>query len=68
MIQALQYYEKALTIQLAKLGADHLKVATTYNNIANVYQIQDKNEEAKLFVIAMCAKDSSLEGFQGHLS
>ena len=32
--EALDYYNKALTIKLNKLGEDHPDVASTYNNIA----------------------------------
>ena len=39
-------YEKALSITLKKLGDDHPSVATTYNNMANVYDNQGKYEEA----------------------
>ena len=44
--EALDYYNKALTIRINKLGEDHPDVATTYNNIANVYDSQGKYEEA----------------------
>ena len=44
--EALAMYEKALSIKLKKLGDDHPDVATTYNNMANVYNKQGKNDEA----------------------
>ena len=37
-IEALAMYEKALSIRLKKLGDDHPRVATTYNNMAIVYK------------------------------
>jgi tetratricopeptide (TPR) repeat protein len=38
--KALEYYEKSLEIELAKLGADHPNVAITYGNMALVYKKQ----------------------------
>jgi tetratricopeptide (TPR) repeat protein len=35
--EALQYFQKALAIQLAVLGENHPDVATSYNNIGDVY-------------------------------
>ena len=38
--EALEYYKKALAICEKKLGKEHPDTATTYNNIASVYQNQ----------------------------
>ena len=35
--QAKEYYERALSIQLKKLGADHVDVARTYYNMGNLH-------------------------------
>ncbi|MDE6784003.1 MAG: tetratricopeptide repeat protein, partial [Ruminococcus sp.] len=43
--KALEYYEKALKICESVLGKEHPNTATTYNNIAVVYQ--DKGEYDK---------------------
>merc|ERR1711965_499905 len=44
--ESLEYYNKALEIKLKKLGNDHPGVATTYNNMAGVYDSQGKYDEA----------------------
>jgi tetratricopeptide (TPR) repeat protein len=44
--EALEWYNKALTIREKVLGKEHPDTATTYNNIANVYYSQGKYEEA----------------------
>ena len=38
-----EYYRKSLTIQLHNMGENHPELATSYNNIANVY-----NEKGEL--------------------
>ena len=35
--KALEHYQKALAIQLKKLGPEHPSVATSYNNIGAVH-------------------------------
>ncbi|NGX31850.1 MAG: hypothetical protein K940chlam8_01233, partial [Chlamydiae bacterium] len=42
-------FQKALDINLPKLGPDHPDVATTYNNMANVYNAQGQHEKALEF-------------------
>ena len=42
----MEYYGKALTIKLATLGPDHSSTASTYNNVAIVYNNQYKSELA----------------------
>ena len=42
----MKYLNKALDIQLKKLGNDHSRVATSYSNIGLVYADQDKHDEA----------------------
>ena len=44
--RALEYYGKSLDIQLVKLGADHLRVATTYGDMAKVYKSQRDYRQA----------------------
>merc|ERR1711965_104439 len=44
--EALKYHNKSLVINLKKLGNDHPGVATTYNNMAGVYDSQGKYDEA----------------------
>ena len=45
--KAEEYYNKALGIYLKKLGADHPYVATSYNNLAGVYDSQGKYAKAE---------------------
>ena len=42
----MEYYQKALEIDIKVSGQDHLDVAASYNNIGNVYDRQGKYEEA----------------------
>ncbi|EDQ91347.1 uncharacterized protein MONBRDRAFT_36252, partial [Monosiga brevicollis MX1] len=44
--QALEYYGKALTIQLATVGEAHPHTGITYNNMAIVYKTQGQYEQA----------------------
>ena len=44
--RALEYYQKALEIDIKVSGQDHLDVAKSYNNIGLVYNTQGKYEEA----------------------
>ena len=44
---AQQYHQRALAIQLQKLGAQHVDVATYYNNLAIVLKDQGDLEQAK---------------------
>ena len=43
---AIEFSNKALAIQEAKLGKDHTSTATTYNNIANIYQYKGEYDRA----------------------
>ena len=43
--KALEHYQKSLAIYLKQLGPEHPYVATSYNNMANVYK--DKKDMAK---------------------
>jgi len=45
--QAKQYYERALTICLQKLGPDHVDVATCQNNLGTVHRVLGDLEQAK---------------------
>ena len=47
---AQQYHEHALAIQLQKLGAQHVHVATSYNNLAIVLCAQGDLEQAKEYL------------------
>ena len=47
--QAKKYYERALSIQLNKLGSDHVDVATTYHNMANLHCNLGDNQQAKKY-------------------
>ena len=47
--QAKQYYERALTIYLKKLGPDHLDVAMCHNNLGIVHQHLGDLEQAKQY-------------------
>jgi tetratricopeptide (TPR) repeat protein len=44
--RALEWYEKALVIREKGLGTEHPDTATTYNNIAGVYQAQGDYDKA----------------------
>ena len=44
---AKQYYERNLNIQIQKLGAQHIDVASSYNNLATVLHDQGDLEKAK---------------------
>ena len=44
--QAKEYYELALSIQLNKLGPDHVDVARTYHNMGNLYRNLGGNQQA----------------------
>ena len=44
---ARQCHELALAIRIQKLGAQHVDVATSYNNLANVFRAQEDLEKAK---------------------
>ncbi|CAM4970633.1 unnamed protein product [Rotaria socialis] len=45
---AMENFEKALQIQFVSLPADHLNIATTYNNIATIYFESEENYERAL--------------------
>jgi tetratricopeptide (TPR) repeat protein len=45
--RALEYYQKALEIDIIVSGQEHLNVAVSYNNLANIYDAQGKHEKAK---------------------
>ena len=44
--EALLFYEKALELTKKEYGENHVDVATSYNNIASVYNSQGKYDEA----------------------
>ena len=44
--KALEYLNKALTIQKAKLGEEHTDVATSYNNIGSLYSKKGNYDKA----------------------
>ncbi len=44
--EALLLYERALSIRKELLGDDHPETASTYNNMASVYEKQGKYENA----------------------
>ncbi|NLL53751.1 MAG: tetratricopeptide repeat protein, partial [Clostridiales bacterium] len=44
--EALVWYQKALAINIKTLGPEHPDTATSYNNIARIYDSQGKYEEA----------------------
>ena len=50
-------YEKALSIELKKLGDDHPSVTMTYHNMAGVYYKQGKYEEARQCTRRLCRSD-----------
>ena len=43
----MEYYEWALKIRKEQLGANHVDVATSYNNLCNVYSDKGDLEKAK---------------------
>ena len=45
--KALEYYQKALAIDLKQLGPEHHYVATGYNNMAYVYKAKNDLAKAK---------------------
>ena len=47
--QAKKYYERALTLQLNKLGPDHIDVAGTYHNMGNLHCGLGDNQQAKKY-------------------
>ena len=47
--QAKQYFERALTIYLKKLGPDHLDVAMCHNNLGTVHRVLGDLEQAKQY-------------------
>ena len=47
--QAKEYYERALSIQLKKLGPDHVDVACTYHNMGNLHRNLGDNQQAKKY-------------------
>ena len=47
--QAKKYYERALTLQLNKLGPDHVDVAGTYHNMGNLHHDLGDNQQAKKY-------------------
>jgi tetratricopeptide (TPR) repeat protein len=46
LAKSIVFHEKALTIQLQVLGAEHPDVATSYGNIANAYRAQGDKVKA----------------------
>ena len=47
--QAKEYYERALSIQLNKLGPDHVDVAKTYHNMGNLHHHLSDHQQAKQY-------------------
>ena len=45
--QAKEYYEHALSIQLKKLGPDHVDVALTYHNMGTLHKDLGNHQQAK---------------------
>ena len=45
--QAKEYYERALSIQLNKLGSDHVDVASTYHNMGTLHKDLGDHQQAK---------------------
>ena len=45
--QAKEYYERALSIQLNKLGSDHVDVANTYHNMGTLHKDLGDHQQAK---------------------
>ena len=47
--QAKEYYERALSIQLNKLGPDHVDVAKTYHNMGNLHHHLSDHQQVKQY-------------------
>ena len=47
--QAKEYYERALSIQLNKLGPHHVDVAKTYHNMGNLHHHLSDHQQAKQY-------------------
>ena len=47
--QAKEYYERALSMQLNKLGPDHVDVAKTYHNMGNLQHHLSDHQQAKQY-------------------
>ena len=47
--QAKEYYERALSMQLNKLGPDHVDVAKTYHNMGNLHHHLSDHQQAKQY-------------------
>ena len=47
--QAKEYYERALSLQLNKLGPDHVDVARTYRNMGTLHHDLGDNQQAKKY-------------------
>ena len=47
--QAKEYYERALTMQLNKLGPDHVDVVKTYHNMGNLQHHLSDHQQAKQY-------------------
>ena len=45
--QAKEYYERALSIRLKKLGPDHVDVARTYHNMGILHKNLGDHQQAK---------------------
>jgi len=45
--QAKEYYERALSIQLKKLGEEHADVTGTLANLGNLDSAMDNHQQAK---------------------
>jgi len=45
--QAKEYYERALSIQLKKLGENHIEVARTLHNLGVLHKAMGNHQQAK---------------------
>ena len=45
--QAKEYYERALSIKLNKLGPDHVDIARTYQNMGTLQYVLGEHQQAK---------------------
>ena len=59
--QAKEYYERALSIKLNKLGPDHVDVARTYHNMGNLHKALGEHQQAKeYYARALCIQLNKL--------
>ena len=54
-------YKKALVIREKALGLEHPSTATSYNNLAELYRVQGRYDEAEpLFIKALVIREKAL--------